>query len=66
MLSGLSSLWRPAALRLSTASFVRSTLSSSTLRYYADERKKYDRNLPHVNVGTIGHVDHGEFFSFRF
>lgn len=21
--------------------------------------EKYDRPLPHVNVGTIGHVDHG-------
>ena len=23
-------------------------------------REKYDRTLPHVNVGTIGHVDHGK------
>ncbi|MFH1824423.1 MAG: GTP-binding protein, partial [Candidatus Firestonebacteria bacterium] len=21
---------------------------------------KFDRNKPHVNVGTIGHVDHGK------
>lgn len=21
---------------------------------------KYDRNKPHVNVGTIGHIDHGK------
>ncbi len=23
-------------------------------------KKKFDRNKPHVNVGTIGHVDHGK------
>ena len=23
-------------------------------------KEKFDRNLPHVNVGTIGHVDHGK------
>ena len=23
-------------------------------------REKFERNLPHVNVGTIGHVDHGK------
>ncbi len=22
--------------------------------------EKYERNKPHVNVGTIGHVDHGK------
>ena len=24
------------------------------------ERQKFERNKPHVNVGTIGHVDHGK------
>ena len=24
------------------------------------EQKKFDRSKPHVNVGTIGHVDHGK------
>src|SRR3990172_6086338 len=24
------------------------------------ESKKFERNKPHVNVGTIGHVDHGK------
>ena len=24
------------------------------------EQKKYDRSKPHVNVGTMGHVDHGK------
>ncbi|MGB8931295.1 MAG: GTP-binding protein, partial [Anaeromyxobacteraceae bacterium] len=23
-------------------------------------KEKYERNKPHVNVGTIGHVDHGK------
>jgi len=24
------------------------------------EKKKFKRNKPHANVGTIGHVDHGK------
>ncbi|EGH35286.1 elongation factor Tu, partial [Pseudomonas syringae pv. japonica str. M301072] len=23
-------------------------------------KEKFDRSLPHVNVGTIGHVEHGK------
>ena len=23
-------------------------------------KEKFERNKPHVNVGTIGHVDHGQ------
>ena len=23
-------------------------------------KEKFDRSLPHMNVGTIGHVDHGK------
>ncbi|MCA9914160.1 MAG: elongation factor Tu, partial [Anaerolineae bacterium] len=23
-------------------------------------KSKFDRNKPHVNIGTIGHVDHGK------
>ncbi|MEK7112102.1 MAG: GTP-binding protein, partial [Patescibacteria group bacterium] len=26
----------------------------------AEARQKFDRSKPHVNVGTIGHVDHGK------
>lgn len=26
----------------------------------ADKREKFERNKPHVNIGTIGHVDHGK------
>ena len=23
-------------------------------------KKKFERNKPHVNIGTIGHIDHGK------
>jgi len=23
-------------------------------------RDKFERNKPHINIGTIGHVDHGK------
>ena len=23
-------------------------------------KQKFDRSLPHANIGTIGHVDHGK------
>ncbi|MGA7967306.1 MAG: hypothetical protein WCC32_03845, partial [Terriglobales bacterium] len=23
-------------------------------------KEKFDRNKPHCNVGTIGHIDHGK------
>ena len=23
-------------------------------------RQKFERNKPHINIGTIGHVDHGK------
>lgn len=26
----------------------------------SDAKQKFDRNKPHINVGTIGHVDHGK------
>jgi len=26
----------------------------------AMSKSKFERNKPHVNVGTIGHVDHGK------
>ncbi|CAO1636505.1 unnamed protein product [Parajaminaea phylloscopi] len=29
-------------------------------RYYAAESGKYIRSKPHMNIGTIGHVDHGK------
>ena len=30
----------------------------TAIRSFATE--KYDRSKPHVNIGTIGHVDHGK------
>ena len=26
-------------------------------------KEKFERNKPHVNIGTIGHVDHGKTLS---
>ncbi|MGA7188352.1 MAG: hypothetical protein WBY66_07620, partial [Candidatus Acidiferrales bacterium] len=23
-------------------------------------KEKFERNKPHVNIGTIGHIDHGK------
>ena len=23
-------------------------------------KQQFDRSLPHVNIGTIGHIDHGK------
>jgi len=28
--------------------------------FAAEAKKKYSRDKPHVNIGTIGHVDHGK------
>ena len=42
-------------------SFLRSqTYSSNFLRGTAVSKGKFERTKPHVNVGTIGHVDHGK------
>ncbi|WP_413639557.1 GTP-binding protein, partial [Marinobacter sp.] len=41
--------------------FIRSTLRSWLIREIGRMSKaKFERNKPHVNVGTIGHVDHGK------
>jgi len=26
----------------------------------AEKKIQFDRSLPHINIGTIGHVDHGK------
>ena len=31
-----------------------------SIKCMADEKAKFDRSKPHLNVGTIGHVDHGK------
>ena len=28
--------------------------------YFQMAKEKFDRTKPHVNIGTIGHVDHGK------
>ena len=35
-------------------------LLSPPARCYSSEKSTYSRKKPHVNVGTIGHVDHGK------
>ncbi|XP_030065291.1 elongation factor Tu, mitochondrial isoform X2 [Microcaecilia unicolor] len=69
---GVSSIWRAAVLRScvsglqlfnlqSTYLFPTSCLYPILLRNYAAEAKKvFVRDKPHVNIGTIGHVDHGK------
>lgn len=35
------------------------SISALTQRFYS-EKRVFERNKPHVNIGTIGHVDHGK------
>ena len=37
-----------------------SSINKNLERHKKIAREKFERNLPHVNVGTIGHVDHGK------
>ncbi|CAB4431527.1 unnamed protein product [Rhizophagus irregularis] len=37
-----------------------SWIQSCVNRFYATESSKFQRGKPHVNIGTIGHVDHGK------
>ena len=37
---------------------IRSGQNAMTVRFFAEQ--KYARNKPHINIGTIGHVDHGK------
>ncbi|WP_243855311.1 GTP-binding protein, partial [Aquabacterium sp. A08] len=32
----------------------------SFIEVFAMAKEKFERTKPHVNVGTIGHVDHGK------
>ncbi|XP_033103918.1 elongation factor Tu, mitochondrial-like isoform X1 [Anneissia japonica] len=41
--------------------FLSNTLTGTATRLYAAEAKvQFERKKPHVNIGTIGHVDHGK------
>jgi elongation factor Tu len=42
------------------SSFAPLLSSSGMTRFYAEERQKFSREKPHLNIGTIGHVDHGK------
>ncbi|KAL3054020.1 hypothetical protein OYC64_006365 [Pagothenia borchgrevinki] len=54
-----------SALQLTSPSLLHSSIRLSAVplcrRTFAVEAKKtYNRDKPHVNIGTIGHVDHGK------
>ncbi|SCZ87694.1 BZ3500_MvSof-1268-A1-R1_Chr2-2g05160 [Microbotryum saponariae] len=34
--------------------------TAASKAFYATESNKFTRSLPHMNIGTIGHVDHGK------
>mmetsp|Transcript_313 Transcript_313/g.468 ORF Transcript_313/g.468 Transcript_313/m.468 type:complete len:436 (-) Transcript_313:157-1464(-) len=58
-----SSITRVARLSSSTQNFLRSQRPALLLRLSgtrAFATDKFDRSKPHVNIGTIGHVDHGK------
>jgi elongation factor Tu len=40
--------------------FVDVQTSKGSVRTYAEASTKYIRSKPHINIGTIGHVDHGK------
>jgi elongation factor Tu len=54
------------ATTITTKTLAKSLLSRQHLssglyiRCFAAEATKFDRTKPHVNIGTIGHVDHGK------
>ena len=45
---------------MSKTSFTRLTSKIYIGRYFKMAKAKFERNKPHVNIGTIGHVDHGK------
>ncbi|KAL4064899.1 elongation factor Tu GTP binding domain-containing protein [Scleroderma yunnanense] len=45
--------WRPSSAHLLSC-------MSIGRRGYADTASKFSRSKPHMNIGTIGHVDHGK------
>ncbi len=36
------------------------SISNNIIRSLANEKETYVRDKPHLNIGTIGHVDHGK------
>lgn len=53
-----------SALQLSSPSLLHSSFKLCSVplsrTFAADAKKTFNRDKPHVNVGTIGHVDHGK------
>ncbi|XP_043914466.1 elongation factor Tu, mitochondrial isoform X2 [Protopterus annectens] len=47
-------------LRLTPVVLSRTSFPLSVRNYAVEAKKNYVRDKPHVNVGTIGHVDHGK------
>jgi elongation factor Tu len=45
---------------VSLAAFSSVQLLSTSVEALAMAKEKFERNKPHLNVGTIGHVDHGK------
>ncbi|KAL0417199.1 UNVERIFIED_CONTAM: Elongation factor TuA, chloroplastic [Sesamum latifolium] len=58
----LSSSFTPSSTTLFLRPTTTATTSQSTLRRFSVRaaRGKFERKKPHVNIGTIGHVDHGK------
>ena len=50
-----------ASSSLANSSSLRDNRKLFTYKYYtAMAKEKFERSKPHVNIGTIGHVDHGK------
>ena len=43
-----------------SASFIGITEATAKQRAEIMAKEKFERNKPHCNVGTIGHIDHGK------
>ncbi|KAI1884749.1 hypothetical protein AGOR_G00229710 [Albula goreensis] len=55
----------PSVLQLSTSGLLQSSFKVcavplSRREFAAEAKKVYSRDKPHINIGTIGHVDHGK------
>ncbi|KAK9765836.1 translation elongation factor Tu [Basidiobolus ranarum] len=57
---GKTLLSRHAASAMTPSRFVLQRFGNFGLRHMATDSGKFSREKPHVNIGTIGHVDHGK------
>lgn len=54
-------LFSPGAVRVNVTQLSRwSPTVTAISRQYSNEKRVFERNKPHCNIGTIGHVDHGK------